>query len=390
MVNTNKKQGGKMARPIAGINDYPYGVCGYIVNGVHFHNQTTATNLRIYKQRSDVMFDLIDPNTMIVTQKLLLTGVDVLGYALDYSLSDAQLVNMIPRNTFFVRGYNPSHTIEGFVVRWLLNKKILSNGKVLYDIYTPECGIPPIDISNIIVNPVQEGDTSITGVIVVPGGTVNTDGMVVKVTLPDGTVIEGTVNPDGSFTIDVPDGITGPGDIVIEVTSPNYNDKTVNIPVLPAGEDSDYVTEIYIPSSAQTLSGGVYTSSVPAAVHGRGNDLVIQLQLDKTDREVFFADVSVLNGDITINKDDDSAFYVVLIGSTLQTTPFKQALSWTASGDGFVSNIPQATHGKQNISFTVYEGNNVSTVEVDVEADEEIILHSDIDFTGSIVVTGKV
>lgn len=379
-----------MARPIAGINDYPYGVCGFIVNGVHFHNQTKTTNIRIYKQRSDIMFDLIDPNTMIVTQKLLLTGVDILGYPLDYSLSDSQLVNMIPRNTFFVRGYNPSHTIEGFVVRWLLNKKILSNGKVLYDIYTPECGIPPIDISNIIVNTVQDKDTEITGIIDVPGGIVNTDNMVIKATLPDGSVIEGTVNTDGSFTIDVPNGIHGPGNIIIEVTSPNYNNKTVTTPVLPADVDSDYVTEIYVPSSAQTLSDNVYTSSVLASVHGRGSKLVIQLQSDDAAREVFFSNVFVSDaGDITIEKNDNSPFYIVLIGTTLQTTPFSQQIVWTASGDGFVSNIPQSVHGKKNIAFTVYDSNYVSSVESDIESDEELVLRSDTDFTGTVVITGK-
>lgn len=378
-----------MAKPIAGINDYPYGVCGFIANGVHFHNQTTATNLRIYKQRSDVMFDLIDPATMIVTQKLLLTGVDLMGYPLDYSLSDAQLINMIPRNTFFMRGYNPSHTIEGFVVRWLLNKKILSNGKVLYDIYTPECSIPPIDITNVIVNPVQGGDTSITGTIVVPGGNVNTGGMVITVTMPDGSKIDGTVNSDGSFNIDIPGGIPDSGTVTIDITSPNYNDKSVVVDIVPDGDDSDYVTEIYIPSSAQTLNAGIYTSSVLQSVHGRGNDLVIQLQLDNTNREVFMADVSVVNGDITISKEDDSAFYVVLIGNTLQTVPYRQDLTWTASGDSFVSSITKAQHGKDNISFTVYDGNNVSTVQAEIESDEEIILHSDVDFSGYIVIAGK-
>lgn len=378
-----------MAKPIAGINDYPYGVCGFIANGVHFHNQTTATNLRIYKQRSDVMFDLIDPATMIVAQKLLLTGVDLMGYPLDYSLSDAQLINMIPRNTFFMRGYNPSHTIEGFVVRWLLNKKILSNGKVLYDIYTPECSIPPIDITNVIVNPVQEGDTSITGTIVVPGGNVNTSGMVITVTMPDGSKIDGTVNSDGSFNINIPGGIPDSGTVTIDITSPNYNDTSVVVDIVPDGDDSDYVTEIYIPSSSQTLNAGMYTSSVLQSVHGRGNDIVIQLQLDNTNREVFMADVSVVNGDITISKEDDSAFYVVLIGKTLQTVPYRQDLTWTTSGDSFVSSITKAQHGKDNISFTVYDGNNVSTVEAEIESDEEIILHSDVDFSGYIVIAGK-
>lgn len=376
-----------MAKPIAGINQYPYGVCGFIVDGVRFHNQSTATTLRIYKQRSDVMFDIIDPSTNIIYQKLLLTGNNILGLPLDYSLSDAQLVNMIPRNTFFMRGYNPSHTIEGFVVRWLLNKKILSNGKVLYDIYTPTCSIPPVDISNIIVSPVQAGDTSISGVITVPSGTVNTNGMVIIAVLPDSSEVQGTVNPDGSFTIPVT--VPSTGSISIKVTSPIYNEKDVEVPIIPSGDDSDYVTAILIPTEAQTLSGGLYTSQVLASEHGRGTALVIQLQTDNVNKEVFSADVSVLNGDITINKLDNTPFYVVIIGSTLLTNPYEQPIVWAASGDGYVSNITASQHGKNNIAVTVYDGNNISTIQVDIEIDEEVVLHSDVNFTGTIVIAGK-
>lgn len=376
-----------MAKPIAGINQYPYGVCGYIVNGVRFHNQTTATSLRIFKQRSDVMFDIIDPTSNVVYQKILITGKDITGIALDYSLTDAQLVNMIPRNTFFVRGYNTSNTIEGFVIRWLLNKKFLSNGKVLFDIYTPECGIPPVDISNVIVSPIKAGDTKITGVITVPSGAVNTNGMIISAVLPDGTEVVGTVNPDGSFTIPVlvPDS----GNITIKITSPNYNDKDVQAPIIPDGEDSDYVTSIFIPSSSQVLNNGKYISTVLASEHGRGSDLVIQLQSTNINDEVFLSDVSVVNGDITISKNNDSAFNLIIIGKTLQTTPYKQAIVWAASGNGFVSNITQTQHGKNNISVTVYDGNDISTIEVDIESDEEVVLHSLDNFTGTIVIAGK-
>ncbi|EAZ2022746.1 hypothetical protein SEPL_493 [Salmonella phage SE_PL] len=379
-----------MARPIAGINEYPYGVCGYIANGVHFHDHTKTTNLRIYKQRSDVMFDLIDPSTEIVYQKLLLTGVDVTGVFLDYSLSDSQLVNMIPRNTFFVRGYNPQHTIEGFVIRFLTNKKILSNGKVLYDMYIPECGIPPIDISNIIANPIKNGDTSITGVITVPSGTVNTNGMVITATLPDGREVTGIVNPDGSFVIDTVTPIVGPGTVTIKVTSPNYNDKSVTVPIIMDDQDSDYVTSISIPSSEQQQSGNVFVSTIPASVHGRGNDIVIQLQsLDQTDFVLYDADVSVVNGNITVTKYDDTPYRAVIIGKTLKTTPYVAPLAWTASGEKFLMNIAASEHGKKNISFTVYEGNKVVMLEVDLESDEEIILHSNIELTGKIVIVGK-
>ncbi|WNV47558.1 hypothetical protein ENKO_455c [Klebsiella phage fENko-Kae01] len=379
-----------MARPIAGINEYPYGVCGYIANGVHFHDHTKTTNLRIYKQRSDVMFDLIDPSTEIVYQKLLLTGVDVTGVFLDYSLSDSQLVNMIPRNTFFVRGYNPQHTIEGFVIRFLTNKKILSNGKVLYDMYIPECGIPPIDISNIIANPIKNGDTSITGVITVPSGTVNTNGMVITATLPDGREVTGIVNPDGSFVIDTVTPIVGPGTVTIKVTSPNYNDKSVTVPIIMDDQDSDYVTSISIPSSEQQQSGNVFVSTIPASVHGRGNDIVIQLQsLDQTNFVLYDADVSVVNGNITVTKYDDTPYRAVIIGKTLKTTPYVAPLAWTASGEKFLMNIAASEHGKKNISFTVYEGNNVVMLEVDLESDEEIILHSNIELTGKIVIVGK-
>lgn len=379
-----------MAKPIAGINDYPYGVCGFIANGVHFHNQTTTTNLRIYKQRSDVMFDLIDPSTMKITQKLLLTGVDLLGYPLDYSLTDVQLTNMIPRNTFFMRGYNPSHTIEGFVVRWLLNKKILSNGKVLYDIYTPECGIPPVDISNIVVNPVQEGDDKITGTIIVPGGSVNTSGMTITATLPDGSVVSGTVNSDGSFEIDIPDGIVGTGNITIDVKSPNYNDKQVVVAIIPSGSDSDYTTEIYIPSSSQVQSGTIYTTTIPANVHGRGNDLIVQLQSTSSPREVFFSTVQVQDGNITIKTEGNDPFYVILIGKTLQSTPIVIPIDWVQSNNEYVANITNSQHGKTNISYSIYDNDTISTVNVELDENEGLVLHSLINFIGTIVIAGKI
>lgn len=379
-----------MAKPIAGINDYPYGVCGYIANGIHFHDHTKSTNLRIYKQRSDVMFDLIDPSTEIVYQKLLLTGVDITGVPLDYSLSDTQLINMIPRNTFFVRGYNPQHTIEGFVIRFLSNKKILSKGRVLYDMYIPECGIPPIDISNIIVNPIKNEDTTITGVIMVPNGTVNIEGMVIVAILPDGSEVPGTVNEDGSFIIDTVTPIEGPGNVTIKVTSPNYNDKSVSSQIIMDDQDSDYVTSIMIPSDEQHSSGDLFVSTIPASSHGRGSDIVIQLQsLSQDEFVIYDADVSVVNGDITVSKYDDSAYRAVIIGKTLNTTPYSAALKWVSSDGKFLMNIPSSVHGKKNISFTVYEDNNVVMLEIDLEGDEEIILHSDVEFTGRIVIVGK-
>lgn len=375
-----------MAKPIAGINDYPYGVCGYVVDGA-FINGSKHKNLRIYKQRSDVMFDLIDPGTGTIYRKLLITGINTQREILDYAKSNDEILNEIPKNTFFVRGYNDSKTIQGFAIRFLLNKIILSTGRALYDIYTPTCTLPLPNIDNIVVSPITVNDTEITGVLTSSDGAIDTTDMVVTITLPDGSEHIATVNPDGTFILS-PVDLSTPGTVTITITSPKYNDASTTVQILDDDEDSDYVIGIQLQSTDFVADGDEYVATVPASLHMKGTDLVVQLH--ETSGDVYFSTVNVVNGDITIRQNSRDAVQVVIIGSTLKTTPYSGALVWTSNGDGTSSaSIPKSVHQKENISFSVYDSNYIVTVEAVINADEDLVLTSNEEFAGTIVIAGK-
>lgn len=378
-----------MARPIAGVNDYPYGICGFIVDGA-FIQGSKYKNLRIYKQRSDVMFDLINPSTGTIYQKLLITGLNINGEILDYSKSNDAILNEIPKNTFFVRGYNDAKSIEGFAIRFLLNKIILSSGRTLYNMYTPSCSIPLPDVDNIVIAPVTVDDTEITGTITSSAGPIDPTDMIVELTLPDGTVLTTTVDSTGKFTFSPVDlSSHGTGTATIVIKSPNYNEATATFPILDSDEDSDYVTSIAVSSADFVSSGDNYVAVIPQSLHLRGTDVVIQLQ--SASQQVFFSTVSVAaNGDITITQDVNDAVNVVLIGKTLKSTAFKTALTWVANGDGTSSaSIPKSQHNKENISFTVYDGTNVVSTEAVINSTEDLTLTSYEEFVGSVVIVGK-
>lgn len=380
-----------MARPIAGINDYPYGICGYIVDGAFLRDGTKIKTVRIFKQRSDVMFDLIDPKTDTVYQKVLITGVDTRGEILDYSKTNDELVNEIPKNTFFVRGFNEIRTREGFVVRFLLNKVILSTGKPLYDMYTPTCDIPLPTIDNIIISPVRVNDTVVRGTLTSNSGPIDPTGMVVTLTLPDGTQYQTTVDADGKFVFD-PVVINIPGTATVTVTSPNYEEATSTFTVLDDDMDSDYVTSISLSGSDFVPVGdGSYVASIPETLHGRGTKVVVQIQNSSGIDAVQFSGVDVDDdGNITITQNTQEATRVVIIGETLETTPFSSDLTWTANGDGTVSStVTQATHGKRNISFTTYDGTSMVTVDAQIDDDDNLTFTTTDSFSGSVVITGK-
>lgn len=378
-----------MAKPIAGVNDYPYGICGFIVDGA-FIQGSKYKNIRIYKQRSDVMFDLINPSTGTIYQKVLITGVDINKEVLDYSKTNDELLNEIPKNTFFVRGYNDAKSIEGFAVRFLLNKIILSSGRTLYDMYTPTCTLPLPNIDNIVIAPVTVDSTEVSGTITSSSGPIDPTDMVVTLTLPDGSVYSTTVDSTGKFKFDGLDlSSYGPGTASIVITSPNYNEAQTTFPILDSGSDSDYVTSILLNQNDFVNSGSNYVATIPESLHIRGSDLVVQLQ--STSNSVFFSTVSVAaNGDITITQSVNDPVTVIIIGKTLKTTPFRTSLVWTANGDGSSSaTITKAEHGKEHISFAVYEGTNIVSTEAVINSNEDLTLTAQEEFVGSVVITGK-
>ncbi|EBS4516568.1 hypothetical protein DQT32_04065 [Salmonella enterica subsp. enterica serovar Braenderup] len=376
-----------MAKPIAGINDYPYGVCGFIVDGALLKNGTKLKGLRIYKQRSINIFDLIDPVSEVVYQKVQLTGYNASNNVLDYSLTDDQILDIIPVNTFYVRGYNDVMTQYGFVIRFLLNKVVLSNGTYLYDIYTPECGIPTPDLGTIIVDTVTVDSTTVTGSVSAASGSLNEDGMIVTLTTPEGAVYTTTVH-NRVFTFDNV-VFVNPGVGTIEITSPHYNTATVPFDVLPSGSDTDFVTIFPVAEVQFTDNGdGTFSYTLPESTHQRGSDLVLQIQTPNG--VIYNPQVQVSStGDITVTQSPAQDMNIVIIGPTAQTAVYSSPLTWVASGSAYTMDIPFSTHNKENASLSVYDGIELVSITVQIDSSNNITLNSNDNFTGKVVIAGR-
>ena len=375
-----------MAKPIAGINDYPYGICGFIADGALLKNGTRLKNLRIYKQRSINVFDLIDPVSGVVYQKVQLTGYDTSNRVLNYNLSDDNLLNVIPVNSFYVRGYNVTNSQNGFVIRFLSNKVVLSNGIYLYDMYVPECNIPIPELGSITVNTVTIDSTTVTGSVSASSGSLNEDGMIVTLTTPEGVEYTTTVqNRVFTFT-GVVFSSTGMG--IITITSPHYNTATVQFEVHD-DVDSDFTTTIPVSASQFVDNGdGTFTYVLNQNIHNRGTDLVLQIQ--NPNGLIYSPSVSVdSNGNITIIQDSAFDMDVVIIGPTDQTTVYSTTLDWDFDGSEYQMTIPFSTHNKTTPSLSVYDGVQLVSITVQMDDSDNITLYSNTDFAGKVVIAGK-
>lgn len=376
-----------MAKPIAGINDYPYGVCGFIVDGALLKNGTKLKNVRIFKQRSINVFDLIDPVSNVIYQKVQLTGYNINNRVLDYSLSDDELLDLIPVNSFFVRGYNDVMTEYGFVIRFLYNKVVLSNGIYLYDMYRPECNIPSPDLGSIVVNTVTVDSTTVTGSVSAASGSLNEDGMVVTLTTPEGVEYTTTViNRVFTFT-NVQ--FVNPGTGTITITSPHYNTASVPFTVLASGEDTDFATTVPVSSNQFIANGdGTFSYTLNESSHNRGSDLVLQIQ--SSNGVIYNPEVSVdSTGNITITQESAQDMDIVIIGPTDQTTVYSTSLAWTLSGSEYRMLIPFSTHNKPSPAVCVYDGTDLVSITIQIDDSDNITLISTENFTGKVVIAGK-
>lgn len=120
-----------MGKPIAGRDKFPFGTDGIVVAGAKLQDGTVLNDIRISKQRSVLVFDLLDGDT--VHQKLSITSNDVNGAELDIAGDDADLADSLAPGTFFVRAVTSADEQRGFVIRFQLNKVIVSNGPYVFD-----------------------------------------------------------------------------------------------------------------------------------------------------------------------------------------------------------------------------------------------------------------
>jgi hypothetical protein len=227
-------------------------------------------------------------------------------------------------------------------------------------------------------------------------------------------ILRGTIAPSESIGVD--------GDAYFLVDSTNIiqiyiKDLGVWKPLQSTspGTDSAYVTSHVIPVSAFTLVPGTtehYTYTLLESVHGRGADIMVQLQGDPGDIEldsVFQTSLTVSGtGDVMIDVIGQITEYtsvkVNIIGATTMTVPYSKLINqtdWSGSSDIYTITIPASVHNQspENLYISIYSntvpGSTSSApfelVVTDTQIDDSgnVIFTSDVPFSGKIVISGK-
>ncbi|UTS53888.1 hypothetical protein UES1_521 [Escherichia phage UE-S1] len=180
--------------------------------------------------------------------------------------------------------------------------------------------------------------------------------------------------------------------------------------------DSSYVTTETVPVSAFTLVPDTtdhYTYTIPASVHGRGPDIMIQLHGDspgsRTLDSVFQTSVVVNGaGDITIDAIGKITDYinviVNIIGATTMTVPYSKLINqddWISNKDEFTITIPASEHKQspENLYVSIYANKTPGSVSTSpfelvvtgtqISNTGDVIFTSDVTFSGKIVISGK-
>lgn len=218
-----------------------------------------------------------------------------------------------------------------------------------------------------------------------------------------GNTLRGTVDPDQSLGID--------GDVYYKVDDTSIlqiyiKDLGIWKPFSSApAPDSDYVTTtVATPSEFQQV-GSDYVYTLSSATHGRGSNIIVQLQGSTGDIQT--ANVTVdSSGNITVTSGTlpTGNINVVIIGETTLSTPYSQLINkadWSVSGSDFTLSIPQATHGQAAgaIFLAVYENSTdgatsaspyqITAVQTAIDGSGNITLTASVRFSGKVVISGK-
>lgn len=169
--------------------------------------------------------------------------------------------------------------------------------------------------------------------------------------------------------------------------------------------DSPYATSSTVKPSDFVKVGDGYTYTLLASEHGRGSDIIVQLQ--DGSGAVTGADVQVdSSGNITVTVDSipQTNTNIIIIGGTTLSTPYSQLINksnWVASGSDYTLTITQATHGQApgSIFIAVYENTvdsatstspyTVVTVETTIDSTGNVTLTASAPLSGKVVISGK-
>ena len=121
-----------MGKPIAGRNKSPFGVDGINVDAAVLSDGTQLTNVRISKQRSINVFDLISADGATLYPFVKITGVDATGANLSVADDAATLAGKLANGSFCISIVDTAGDVVGFAIRLLLNKVVLQDGSVQF------------------------------------------------------------------------------------------------------------------------------------------------------------------------------------------------------------------------------------------------------------------
>lgn len=144
-----------MGRPLTGKNRYPFGVDGINVDAAKLIDGTVLTNIRIHKQRSAWVFDLMSKDGNTIYEYVQLLGVDSTGMNLDPADDQDTLASKLKPGSFCLSivDQSPTPVVLGFAIRLLTNKVILQNGKILYANKIGFQGDTTVDVTGLSVLP---------------------------------------------------------------------------------------------------------------------------------------------------------------------------------------------------------------------------------------------
>lgn len=256
-----------MGKPIAARNKFPFGVNGIVVDAAVLKDGTKLNDIRISKQRSINVFDLLSADGATVYPFISLSGVDKSGAYLDKDASGSELTDALPNGTFCI-GMEDAGTNVGFAIRLMLNKVTLADGSSLF--ITNYAGQSTVAVESVAVTPktadifVGSGvtlsasvtpsnatDKSVTWLSGTPSvATVSSTGLVLGVA--NGTSVITATTTDGSFTD------TSTVTVTTAVASVTLAPKTATLSL--AGTTTQQLTPTVLPATA-SVKTVTYTSS---------------------------------------------------------------------------------------------------------------------------------
>lgn len=193
-----------MGKPIAGRNKSPFGVDGINVDAAVLADGTKLTDVRISKQRSINMFDLISADGATLYPFVKISGVDKTGVNLDPADDNDTLADNLANGTFCISIVDTAGDVVGFAVRLLLNKVVLQDGSVVFlTNYVGQGYVEPtvISVTSISLDPTTlslvEGGSNQVDINILPVDAANKNYDIVNSDPTKATITGG----EGSFTV---------------------------------------------------------------------------------------------------------------------------------------------------------------------------------------------